>query len=135
MKCMNRNKSIFYYSLYEGKVPITDAYGNQTGEYEIIHGNPIKFFANVSAAQGEATTRMFGDNESYDKVIVMDNEAPTLDIYSVLWVDTVPLLDNTGALALDESGKVITPYDYIVKKVAKSLNSVSIAISKVTIGG
>jgi hypothetical protein len=78
---------------------------------------------------------MFGDNESYDKVIVMDNEAPTLDIYSVLWVDTVPLLDNTGALALDESGKVITPYDYIVKKVAKSLNSVSIAISKVTISG
>ena len=133
MKCMNRNKSIFYYSLYEGKFPITDDYGNQTGEYEIIHGNPIEFFANVSAAQGEATTRMFGDNESYDKVIVMDNESPTLDIYSVLWVDTVPLLDNTGALALDESGKVITPYDYIVKKVAKSLNSVSIATSKVTV--
>ena len=39
------------------------------------------------AAQGEATTRMFGDNESYDKVIVMDNESPSLDIYSVLWVD------------------------------------------------
>lgn len=133
MKCMNRNKVKFFYALYEERVPITDEYGNITGEYEVLHGNPIEFFANVSAAQGEATTRMFGDNESYDKVIVMDNEAPTLDIYSVLWVDTVPLLDNTGVLALDESGKVITPYDYIVKKVAKSLNSVSIAISKVTV--
>ena len=135
MKCMSRNKVKFFYALYENRVPITDEYGNITGEYEVLHGNPIEFFANVSAAQGEATTRMFGDNESYDKVIVMDNEAPTLDIYSVLWIDTVPLLDNTGALALDESGKVITPYDYIVKKVAKSLNSVSIAISKVTVSG
>lgn len=135
MKCMNRNKSTFYYSLYEGKVPITDDYGNQTGEYEILRGKPLKYSGNISAAKGETATRMFGDNESYDKVIVMDNEAPTLDIYSVLWVDTVPLLDNTGALVLDESGKVITPYDYIVKKVAKSLNSVSIAISKVTVSG
>ena len=130
---MGRNRVKFFYALYENRVPITDEYGNITGEYEVLHGNPIEFFANVSAAQGEATTRMFGDNESYDKVIVMDNESPSLDIYSVLWVDTVPLLDNTGALALDESGKVITPYDYIVKKVAKSLNSVSIAISKVTV--
>jgi hypothetical protein len=133
MKCMDRNRVKFFYALYENRVPITDEYGNVTGEYEVLHGNPIEFFANVSAAQGEATTRMFGDNESYDKVIVMDNESPSLDIYSVLWVDTVPLLDNTGALALDESGKVITPYDYIVKKVAKSLNSVSIAISKVAV--
>ena len=135
MKCMNRNKVKFFYALYEERVAITDEYGNVTGEYEVLRGNPIEFFANVSAAQGEATTRMFGDNESYDKVIVMDNESPSLDIYSVLWVDTVPLLDNTGALALDESGKVITPYDYIVKKVAKSLNSVSIAISKVAVSG
>lgn len=135
MKCMGRNRVKFFYALYEERVPITDEYGNTTGEYEVLHGNPIEFFANVSAAQGEATTRMFGDNESYDKVIVMDNESPSLDIYSVLWVDTVPLLDNTGALALDESGKVITPYDYIVKKVAKSLNSVSIAISKVAVSG
>jgi hypothetical protein len=133
MKCMDRNRVKFFYALYENRVPITDEYGNVTGEYEVLHGNPIEFFANVSAAQGEATTRMFGDNESYDKIIVMDNESPSLDIYSVLWVDTVPLLDNTGALALDESGKVITPYDYIVKKVAKSLNSVSIAISKVAV--
>ena len=135
MRMMERNKSKFFYALYKEKVPKTDEYGNVTGEYEIIRDNPVEFFANISAAKGETSTRQFGESESYDKVIVMDNEAPTLDIYSVLWVDTVPLLDNTGALALDESGKVITPYDYIVKKVAKSLNSVSIAISKVTVSG
>lgn len=135
MKCMSRNKVKFYYALYERRVPIEDEYGNVTGEYEVIHGNPMEFFANVSAAQGEATTKLFGDNESYDKVVVMDNEAPLIDIYTVLWVDTVPQLDKDGALVLDESGEIITPYDYIVKKVAKSLNSVSIAISKVNVGG
>ncbi len=135
MKCMNRNKVTFFYALYEKRVALTDEYGNSTGEYEVLHGNPIEFSANISPAEGEATSHVFGDSESYDKVMVMDNDGPTLDIYSVLWIDTAPLLDNTGSLALDESGKVIAPYDYIVKKVAKSLNSVSIAISKVTVNG
>ena len=135
MKCLSRNKVKFFYALYESRVPIEDEYGNATGEYEVLHGNPIAFFANISAAKGESTTRQFGENESYDKVIVMDNDSPLIDIYTNLWVDTVPLLDENGALALDEKGEVITPHDYIVKKVAKSINSVSIAISKVNVSG
>lgn len=135
MKCMSRNKVSFYYALYEKRVPITDEYGNVTGEYEVLHGNPIEFFANISAAKGESNTRQFGENESYDKVIVMDNDSPPIDIYTDLWVDTVPQLDEDGALVLDEKGEVITPHDYIVKKVAKSLNNVSIAVSKVNVSG
>ena len=38
MKCMSRNKARFFYALYEGKTPITDDYGNVTGEYDIHHG-------------------------------------------------------------------------------------------------
>lgn len=135
MKCMDRNKTKFYYSLYERKEPVVDEYGNETGEHNVIHGKPQAFTANISAAKGETTTRQFGESESYDKVIVMDNDAPPIDEYSVLWVDTVPLLDEDGALAKNEEGEILTPYDYIVKKVAKSLNGVSIAISKVTVSG
>lgn len=135
MRCMNRNKVTFFYSLYEGREPITDEYGNVTGEYDVKHGKPIKGSANISAAKGETQTRQFGESESYDKVIVMDNEIPPIDEYSVLWVDTVPQLDKDGSLAKDENGEVITPHDYIVKKVAKSLNNVSIAISKVSVSG
>lgn len=135
MKCMDRNKTKFYYSLYERKEPIVDEYGNETGEHNVIHGNPQEFTANISAAKGETTTRQFGESESYDKVIVMDNDAPPIDEYSVLWVDTIPILDEDGALAKNEEGEILTPYDYIVKKVAKSLNSVSIAISKVIVSG
>lgn len=135
MRCMNRNKVKFFYSLYEGREPITDEYGNVTGEYDVKHGNPTEDYANISAVKGETQTRQFGESETYDKVIVMDNEAPPIDEYSVLWVDTVPQLNEDGSLAVDEEGNVLTPHDYIVKKVAKSLNNVSIAISKVNVSG
>lgn len=127
MKCMRRNKVRFYYALYESKEPIKDEYGNVTGEYDVKHGKPQEFYANISAAKGETQTRQFGENESYDKVIAMDNDAPPIDEYTILWIDTMP--------EFDESGEVTTPHDYIVKKVAKSLNSVSIAISKVNVSG
>lgn len=135
MRCMNRNKVKFFYSLYEGREPITDEYGNVTGEYDVKHGNPTEGYANISAAKGETQTRQFGESETYDKVIVMDNEAPPIDEYSVLWVDTVPQLNEDGSLTVDEEGNVLTPHDYIVKKVAKSLNNVLIAISKVNVSG
>lgn len=130
---MKINKSKMYYSEYQGIAPITDDYGNKTGEYEDIYGGPIEFYAYVSPARGEAEIRRFGETLSYDKVIVVDNEAPPIDEFSHLWVDTMPELDNQGGLALDSSGQVITPHDYIVKKVAKSLNSSVIAIRKVNV--
>jgi hypothetical protein len=71
-------------------------------------------------------TRQFGDSESYDKVIVLDDANTPIDEYSILWVDTLPLLNGDGSTD--------TPHNYVVKKVAKSLNSgVTIAISKVSV--
>lgn len=125
MRCMNRNKVKFFYALYLGKAPIKDEYGNDTGEYEVKHGSPVEFSANISAAKGETQTRQFGENEIYDKVIVMDENAPPIDEYSILWVDSTP--------TVKEDGTTETPHDYIVKKVAKSLNVVSVAISKVNV--
>lgn len=127
MRCMNRNKVKFFYALYLGKAPIKDEYGNDTGEYEVKHGFPVEFSANISAAKGETQTRQFGENEIYDKVIVMDENAPPIDEYSILWVDSTP--------TIKEDGTTETPHDYIVKKVAKSLNVVSVAISKVVVSG
>lgn len=135
MRTMLRNKSRFFYALYKKRIPKTDEYGNVTGEYDIIYENPVEFAANVSAAKGETTTRQFGESESYDKVIIMNNDTPAIDEYTVLWIDTVPQVDKYGALATNEDGEVLTPHDYIVKKVARSLNSVAIAVSKVTVSG
>lgn len=133
MRCMVRNKSYFYYALYDSQTELKDEYDNATGQYDISYADPVKTLGNVSAAQGEIQSRQFGDSETYDKVIVLDNPSTPIDEYSILWVDTVPELTEDGHLALDEKGEVKTPHDYIVKKVARSLNGVSIAISKVAV--
>ena len=125
MRCMVRNKTRFYYASYIGETEITDENGNNTGEYRIAYENPIKMFGNVSAAQGEIQSRQFGESESYDKVIVLDDKDALIDEHSILWVDTLP--------HLNEDGSTDTPPDYVVKKVGRSLNGASIAISKVDV--
>lgn len=125
MRCMLRNKSKFYYASYIGETEIIDEYGNATGEYKISYSNPTECFGNVSAAQGEMQSRQFGESESYDKVIVLDDMNATINEHSILWVDTLP--------SPNEDGSTDTPHDYIVKRVAKSLNGVSIAIQKVKV--
>lgn len=135
MKTLIRNKIEFYYALFERKVPKIDEYGNNTGEYEVQWQKPLKYLANISAAKGETSTMQFGESENYDRVIVMDNNSPNIDEYTVLWVDTIPKLDSNGLLLLNEDSSVVTPHDHIVKKVARSINSVSVAISKVNVSG
>ena len=125
MRTLNRNKVRIYYANYREKIPIKDEYGNLTGEYKILYDNPTEVKANVSAARGEVTTRQFGDDESYDRVVVLDDPKFPIGVTSILWIDSPP------EIAEDCSTK--TPYDYIVKQVATSLNSMSIAVRRVSI--
>lgn len=125
MRCMERNKTKFYYAPYLDKMELEDEYGNRTGQYELMYGQPIQAKGNISAAQGEIQSRQFGDSVTYDKVIVLDNPSTPIDEYSILWIDSMPDLSSDGSTE--------TPHDYIVKKVARSLNSVSIAVSKVNV--
>ncbi len=127
MRTLNRNKIRIYYANYSDKIPLRDEYGNMTGEYKISYDNPIAIMANVSAARGEATTRQFGDDEGYDRIIVLDDPKFPVAVTSILWIDTPP--------EIAEDGSTYTPHDYIVKQVATSLNSVSIAVSKVNVRG
>ena len=125
MRCMARNKTKFYYASYIGETEITDENGYATGEYKVSYTNPIEVFGNVSAAQGEMQSRQFGVSESYDKVIVLGDRDVPIDEHSLLWVDTLPYLN--------EDGSTDTSHDYVVKRVARSPNGVSIAISKVDV--
>ena len=125
MKTLARNKIRIFYANFREKIPQKDEYGNLTGEYRIAYENPVVIRANVSAARGEATTRQFGEDEAYDRVIVMDDPNVSIEVSSVFWIDTLP--------EIKADGSTDTPYDYIVKQVAPSLNSVSIAVSKVNV--
>lgn len=133
MKCLERNKTSFWYSPYIDKSEIIDEYGNGTGEYRIDRADPIKLRANISSAKGETESQLFGDTENYDRVIALDKVSLPIDEYTILWIDTVPLLTTSGELRRDADGQILTPHNYIVKKVAKSLNSTLVAISKVTV--
>ena len=127
MRCMVRNKTKFYYASYIDQTEIIDEYGNATGEYEVTYSNPIGCLGNISPAKGEVQSKQFGESESYDKVIVLDDRYATINEHSILWVDTLP--------QLNEDGTTNTPHDYVVKQVAKSLNGISIAIHKVRVDG
>ena len=127
MRCMVRNKSKFYYASYKTETEIIDDYGNATGEYKVSYSNPIECYGNISAAQGEMQSRQFGESVSYDKVIVLDDVNTPINEYAILWVDTLPHLNDDGTTN--------TPHDYTIKRVARSLNGVAIAIRKVRVDG
>ena len=127
MRTLTRNKIRIYYANYHDKTPLKDEYGNLNGEYKVTYDNPVAVMANVSAARGESTTRQFGEDVSYDRIIVLDDPAFPITETSILWIDTLP--------EIAEDGTTETPHDYIVKQVAPSLNSVSIAVSKVNVRG
>lgn len=127
MRTLIRNKIRIYYANYCTKTALKDEYGNLSGEYKITYGNPVAVMANVSAARGESTTRQFGEDVSYDRIIVLDDPSFPIAETSILWIDTPP--------EIAEDGTTSTPHDYIVKQVAPSLNSVSIAVSKVNVRG
>ncbi len=118
MRLLKRNTQQIFYALYEDKTPIYDEYGNETGEYELNYSTPVSLQVNISVAKGISLIQQFGQIEDYDKVIITDDITCPIDENSILWIDN---------LDIDE------PYDYIVKRVAKSLNYISYAVKKVIV--
>lgn len=133
MRDLYRDMQTLWYSNYSTKTAIEDEYGNETGEYQITRTNPLQYKANIRAARGEVVTRQFGEEELYDRVIATHDMSCPISEDSVLWVDKTPDLDANGALKVDTNGDVLTPHNYVVKRVAKSLTNILIAISRVDV--
>ena len=125
MKTLARNKRKFLYCLYEGNTTeIVDEYGNATGEFTISYGDPVEAWGNISPATGDSSVEMFGGLDNYDKVIVMDKDVG-IDTETVLFVGK----------EYEETDEGQPVYNYTVRRVAKSLNFVAIAISEVKVNG
>ena len=122
MRCMNRNKTTVHYCLYEKDVPLRDRNGNLTGEKYSGYAEAVPLRCNVSPATGNAQAEQFGNLDSYDKVIVVDDVSCPIDENTVLFVDK--------PVEYAEDGPV---YDYRVKRVARSKNTISYAICKVKV--
>ena len=123
MRGLKRNKVELWYQQYDANIPIyeTGLDGNLvldpvtgepllTGDFTTKYKDPISFEANVSPARSEASTDPFGVDVKYDKTI------------------------SSCEPRYDADGTLINEADYKVVKVAKSLNSLLIAIKKRTEG-
>lgn len=147
MRALNRNKQKFYYCLYKGQMSLSDNIGYQTGEERITYEEPVEMWGNVGPATGYAQLQSFGNLEDYDKVIVLANPNVAIDESTVLFIDKKPEF-KTEKVTVWEDGEdeygnpskvpmeveVQEPlYDYTVRRVARSLNAVSIAVSKVKV--
>ena len=122
-RLLKRNKQEFWYRNYIGIEPIYDEYQNETSEHKVIYGNPVQMFANISGEKGEAEIAIFGQDLQYDKSIALSS-VPFSES-CVLYIDRMPIVEDDGS--------TLTPYDYEVTRIAKTLNYVFVATSRVNV--
>lgn len=112
MRDLKRNQSTVFYSLKSKTRDSVDRNGNPTYSYS----EPIEGKFSLSPNQGEADMQPFGRDVDYDRNMITHDMNCEIDEYSHLWIDKDPNNES---------------YNYIVKKVAKSLNCIKFAIKEV----
>ena len=145
MKTLKRNLRPFYYCLYQSKSDVVDENGNKTGEKIRVYADPVRMMANISPATGQTNTEQFGNLDNYDKVIAYEDVNCPIDENAVLFLDVEPSYTEGVTVAITPAATLlgeptveiqtvrIPKYNYIVARVAKSLNSVSVAVRKVDV--
>ena len=123
MRTLDYNKKTFYYCLFSGKTKILDADGNFTGDYTSGYAEAVMAKGNISAASGSADMEQFGTDIAYDKVIVLQGTDWDIDEHTVLFVGIEPSYENEQHTRPN--------YNYIVTRVAESLNHTTLAIKRV----
>ena len=119
MKCLARNKQKIWYALLTGETKNTDGNGFVTGERTPVYTEPVPLMINVSAARGEAGLEQFGSGTDYSHTLVTDDLKCPIDENSVLWIGRTP---NNA-----------TPHNFVVVRVARSLNNVAYALREVKV--
>lgn len=123
MRTLDYNKRTFYYCLHKEKEKIYDSDGNFTGDWtgEYVEAQPMR--GNISVATGSADTEQFGIGIEYDKVIVLQGTDCPIHEDTVLFVGVEP--------SYEDEKHELPKYNYIVTRVAESLNHTTIAIKRV----
>ena len=111
MKLLRRNTRTFEYLPNTGEETDLNADGEHTGVLQPVYDDPIEKRGNISTPSGQTTQTFYGEDIRYTHVLLMDTPDP--DIH--------------------EDGMVRWNGDeYEVRAVHPSLNSVSIALRKLT---
>lgn len=123
MRLQQRNVKPVKWKTFLGKKAIMDAEGYETGEYELEYGELQEAKMSVSAYSGSRSgltasmggdkVESFGISESYDRILLCEDL--TIDINAE---SKVYITERTGEK------------EYIVKKIAESLNVLAIAVRR-----
>ena len=127
MKALARNKQTLWYALYSGKTEVQDANGLFTGEYKETYATPVKARMNISPANGKSALEAFGIATNYDKVLVTDDMTCPIAEDTILWIGLDPTTESNGKT-------VQNPYNFVVNRVSKSLNSIAYGVTEVSVG-
>lgn len=133
MRTLNKNKQTLYYANQDKEVPITETYyddeGNayelDTGETELVYGEPIEFKGNIAMSGGESEAVEFGlDLSQYEAILVVSKNTLPLTETSRIWHTSEPTKDDKGYT--DEYSA-----DYRIVKISPSLNFDKYVLKKV----
>ena len=98
MRDLKKNQRKLWYSLYEGKKPILDANGDETGDYEIRYSKPKQIDISLSAGHGSAYVNVFGaDVECTRTIMTTDMKLPITET-SLVWYETEPVFKEDGSV-------------------------------------
>lgn len=123
MRSLRKNRQRLWYAVYNGKTPILDKDGFETGETFASYSAPVVFHANLSAAKGTAGVEAFGVTANYTKTVSTSDVNLPITETSRIWYETEPVLNDDGTADGDSA-------DYFVEQIAKSLNGLMIALKK-----
>lgn len=129
MRDLEINKVRIYYALYQGKIPVLDSEGNETGEFTKGYSIPVSVRLRVSPNKGYVDSNTFGLTLDYDSTMVTTDNLP-IDEFSILWVGKNPELTD-GAYPIDGEENQITGHTHTVVRVAKDINVAQYAIKKI----
>ena len=124
MRNLIKNQRTIYYLNFLNYENVVDSQGNLTGEKRIVYAPKRKLNTNISGARGSSQIEAFGTDIRYDKSFVLTAKEfanTKITENTVFFVDTKPTYNSDG----------IPLYDYIVERIADSINEVVIAITKV----
>ena len=116
MRTLAINKQPMWYALCTGKTEVIDEYGNHTGVFELTYSNPVYYPVNMSESRNIVKHEAFGVTADYDRTFVTTDMSCPITEDSIIWFDADPKTE---------------PHNYVVHRIANSLNSITIAIRQV----
>jgi hypothetical protein len=116
MRNLQRNMRTLHYAVPQGTEPILDEYGNYTLEVRTVYGSPTLLRCNVSANMGQEAVEVFGNQTDYSRTISITGHSCPLTEGCKVWF----------GVPIDGS------HNYVVVRVADSINGFLIALREVT---